>query len=106
MSWILKQIGKLLPSDKCIRCGVGPFSLPVDHPFTRACALHDYDFDQAHAGTPEKTRAEADKQLFWRWALIANNAPTAEESCNLMRDICKYWPLARDFGGIWWEGKE
>lgn len=106
MSVLLNLLSKLLPRDNCSRCGVGVFSLPEDHPFTRACALHDYDFDLAHAGKAEKTRAQADKELFWRWALIANNRTDADEACELMEDVCKYWPLARRYGKLFWEGKE
>ena len=103
---ILSWLGKLLPRDDCARCGVGPFSLPDSHPFTRACVLHDHEFDLAHAGTPEKTRSQADKELFWRWALIANNTSDAKKACELMEDVCTYWPLARKYGKVFWDGEE
>lgn len=103
MSWFTKLFGR----DKCDRCGVGVFSLPTDHPFTRACRLHDYEFDQAHAGQNNKTRAEVDAELFHRWALIAKNTSTTKmQECDLLLDICRYWPLARKLGHLFWDGKD
>jgi hypothetical protein len=89
--------------DKCARCGVGAFSLDKNHPFTPACALHDYEFDLAHDGTNPKPRTLVDSDLLWRWILIARAASTPEKQCELMMDACEFWPLARKFGGIWWE---
>ena len=105
MKWLAKLINKVLPEDPVPQCGYGPFSLPPDHPFTRACILHDYDFELAHNGQQKKTLDQVDAELFNRWALIAKNAPTVEEQLELMHDICDYWPWARRGGELLWDGK-
>lgn len=97
--------GWLLPEDGSNDCGYGPFKLPHDHPFTRACVLHDGEFQLSHEGKQTKTEDEVDADLFWRWAMIARAASTFEEQTALMRDICEYWPLARIGGPLLWDGK-
>lgn len=79
-------------------------TLPEDHPFTRACILHDYEFGLSHEGKAEKTKDEADIDLFYRFALLAKAASTSEEKVKLLMDICKYWPLGREVGRLFWEG--
>lgn len=106
MSWLTKAIASLLPEDKECTCGYGPFKLPADHPFTPACRIHDWEFVEAHKGTPDKRLAEVDADLFWRWVLIARKQPTPEKQIELYEDAIKYWPLARRFGVFLWEGKE
>lgn len=103
MSWLKK---KVFPSDPNPVCGYGPFSLPEDHPFTRACVLHDHEFQLAEQGLTEKTLAEADAELFFRWTLIANSQVMIEDKIRLMGEICKYWPLARKVGWILWDGEK
>lgn len=87
--------------------GIGPFKpLPSDHPFQRAAFLHDWSFERAHAGESEETLAEADEKLFWRMALLAHKQTDPQERCKLMMQICRYWPIARRTGGLFWEGEE
>lgn len=104
MDWLRKIIRSILPVDSSNDCGYGPFKLPHEHPFTRACTLHDYDFLQSHAGRAEKSINQADADLFWRWALIAHAEQDATKRCKLFEDICEYWPLARLGGKILWTG--
>jgi len=93
----------ILPEDKECGCGYWIFKLPLDHPFTRACNLHDYEFGLSEQGIPEKTKDRADIELFWRWALIAKNQPSDEETLGLIWDIIKFWPLARGVGELLWD---
>jgi len=106
VSWIKRIIRRLLPDDKTVRCGYSIFSLPRDHPFERACGLHDYQYELAHKGINEQTLLEADWDLFYRFVLIAKAAPTPEARCRLGMTICKIWPLARLGGAILWDGVE
>ena len=106
MSWISKLVRKIMPEDKATGCGYGPFRLPSDHPFTRGCNLHDFEFDQAHAGKGNKGIAQVDWELFYRWVLIARAEPTYTGKCNLASEICKYWPMAHGFGPYLWDGKD
>lgn len=82
--------------------------LPTNDPFQQAAALHDYDFDQAHKlkKSYEKTRAQADWDLFYRLVLIAKSEGDADKRCDRAMTICRYWPLAREYGHLWWEGLE
>lgn len=105
MKFLRKIIRTILPVDRDNSCGYGPFKLPEDHPFTPACNLHDWEFDQANKGAPDKPLDKADWDLFYRWVLIANNSTGSyEEKCALAMQICKLWPLARTFGGVLWDG--
>lgn len=106
MSWIAKLLGKVLPEDSSNDCGYGPFKLPHDHPFTRGCNLHDFEFDQAHKGKGNKGISQVDWELFYRWVLIARAEPTYTGKCELASEICKYWPLAHSFGPLLWDGKD
>lgn len=95
---------RLLPQDSDISCGYGPLKLRYDHPFTRACELHDWEYSQSHADTPDKPIARVDWDLFYRWVIISKSASTDSERCRLALDICIYWPLARLGGVVLWDG--
>lgn len=102
MSFWSKILGKIFPQDSSDDCGVGPFKLPHNHPFTRACELHDFEFvESAHSG---KRLSEVDWDLFYRWTLIAQAEMDPLKRCKLAEEICYYWPLARRFGGLFWDG--
>lgn len=105
MSWIRRIINRIIPEDNSIQCGYGPISLPLDHPFTRACQLHDWEFEQAHEGSLEKTIHQVDWDLFYRWVLIAKAEQNPERRCELAKDICYYWVLARWGGNVLWDGR-
>ena len=92
-----------MPRDETNVCGVRPFNLPENHPFTRACGLHDYDFDESK--TSGQSLLDADWSLFYRWVLIAKAEPDPAIRRKLTRDICKYWPYADRFGELFWDGK-
>lgn len=100
-----KLLRFFLPEDSSNDCGYGPFKLPHDHPFTRGCNLHDYEFDEAHHGRGDKTIEEVDWELFYRWVLIAKAETTYAGKCALARQICTYWPLAHGVGPLLWDGK-
>jgi len=106
MSWFSRLLGRLLPEDDSDQCGYYFLSLPEGHVFERGCSLHDWEFHQAHLGKGEKSLAEVDWDLFYRWVLLAKAAGTPEERCKLAQDICTYWPYARRFGGLLWDGKD
>lgn len=97
---IWKWLKKILPHDKEEGCGYGPFKLRMDHPFSRACGLHDYGFDDAANGEAEKTLDELDWDLFYRWVLIAKAEQDPRRRIYLVWDIIKCWPLARAGGGL------
>lgn len=44
-------------------CGITPFALPTDHPFTVSCQMHDRLFASREQGFKTLSRAEADKAL-------------------------------------------
>jgi hypothetical protein len=93
--------------DNCF--GVAPFlPLPTNDEFQRAAALHDKAFDEAErlGKKYEHTRAEEDWNLFYRLVLLAHAETDAHRRCDRAETICRYWPLAREFGHIWWEGRE
>lgn len=106
MSFFKRLLNRILPEDKEVGCGYGPFKLSRDHPFTPACNLHDKDFEDAHNGINERTIDEADWNLFWRMVLIAKSQTTPEKQCAMALEICLEWPLARGFGGITWDGDQ
>lgn len=99
-----KLLGWMIPEDPARGCGYGIFKLPLTHPFTRACDLHDYEFGESHAGEPNKTKDEVDWDLFYRWALIALAEKNIEKRIDLVWDIIKLWPLAREGGNLMWDG--
>ena len=108
MSWVKDLIRKVLPNDPRRGCGVGPhwlpFRLPDDHPLTRGCDLHDWEFGQSEEGNPDKTLPQVDWDLFYRWVLIAKAAETYEDKCQLAEEICKYWPYVNRYSGYFWDG--
>lgn len=101
---VREYLGWLIPEDPVGGCGYGPFKLPLDHPFTRACDLHDYGYGLGHDGIPEQTKDELDWDLFWRWTLIAKAEPDLKKRISLCYDIVKLWPLAQIGGYLMWEG--
>lgn len=113
-SWFNRMVvnayNKIFGSDNEDRAGVGPFSLPLDHPFTRAAAVHDFYFVEARNFEAKGrtldmvTLQEADEKLFRAFARVAMNAPTLEERLELMLDVCVYWPAARKVGLWLWQG--
>lgn len=107
MSWLGRMLRHLVPEDPNPGCGYGPFKLPLGHPFTRGCNLHDYDFGEAHelGEKAEHTKDQTDSNLAYRWMLIARAEPDPAMQCELIRDICRYWPLARTVGTLMWDGK-
>jgi hypothetical protein len=106
MNLLIRLLNKILPEDKEAGCGYGPFKLPQDHPFTRGCNLHDWEFGEAHEGRGEKSIQQVDWELFYRWVLIARAEQTYTAKCALAREICKYWPLAHSVGPFLWDGKD
>jgi hypothetical protein len=108
MSWLKNVIRKVMPNDHRRGCGVGPewlpFRLPLNHPFTRACDLHDDEFALAETGSPDKELGHVDWDIFYRWVLIAKAASTYEEKCKLAADICRYWPYVYKYSGYFWDG--
>jgi hypothetical protein len=102
-SWLMNQT----EADSENYFGAGPFKpLPKDHPFQRAAFLHDWQFERSHEGKAEESLAECDEKLFWRMALLAHNQTNPKVRCELMLDICRYWPIARRTGWLFWEGDE
>ena len=104
MSWFRRFFDWAIPEDPEPGCGYGSFKLPLNHPFTIACNLHDFDFGLSHAGEPEKTKDLTDIELFKRWSMIALGQSEDYERIRLIKDICRYWPLARTVGNLMWEG--
>ncbi len=104
MGLLANVLRKIMPEDKELGCGYGPFKLDPQHPFTPACLLHDNDYGLAADGVPEKTLNQVDWELFHRWAMIAGASESYEERCRLAMQICKMWPLARVAGPLLWNG--
>lgn len=107
MSLFGRLLRTLIPEDTERGCGYGLLKLPLDHPFNRACDLHDFDFGGAHkeGEAYEKSKDQTDFELAYRWMLIARAEPDPVRRCELIMDICKYWPLARYGGSLMWDGK-
>lgn len=96
------RLGKTLPKTRMVldqvdRCGIYPFVLPLYHPFTPACEIHDREYvDQ------KKPRAQVDKELLENFQDIARDSiGLAREQ--LIREAKFYYRLARLFGGIPWK---
>lgn len=104
MSFLVRWLNRLIPEDKEVGCGFGPFKLSDDHPFVPACTLHDMAFDDAHRGVNDKDLSEVDWDLFFRMVLIAKAQGTPELRCAYAMEICMEWPLARFVGGVLWDG--
>ena len=105
-SWFSKILTYLDPKPDNY-FGMGPFKpLANDHPFQRAAFIHDWEFDRSHVGEQPKPLAEVDSDLFWRLCLLARAERDPHTQCQLMLDICKYWPIARAMGRFAWSGKE
>lgn len=102
--WLRKLFRKVLPLDKSNDCGYGPFKLPHDHPFTRACELHDYPYEQGLIGKEEHPLDYEDWMLFWRCVLIIKAEQRVERRMELVWDLIKIFPLARAGGKILWPG--
>jgi len=102
MSFLTRLLGRFLPDDPNGGCGYLRFKLPLDHPFTQACNLHDYEFGLNDQNKAEHTLDQTDAMLFNRWAIIAKNQPTLEGQLALMRDICFYWPIGHRVGPLLW----
>lgn len=100
-----RLFGWLIPEDKGRDgLGYGPFKLSAEHPFTRAGALHDYEFGLSHQGIPDKTKDHTDCDFFWRMALIARAEQDFKKQCDLIWDIIWLWPTAREGGKLMWDG--
>lgn len=106
MKWLTRIFKNILPEDSEVGCGYGPFKLPANHPFTRGCNIHDWEFDEAHKGRGDKGIQQVDWELFYRWVLIAKAEQSFAGKCALAREICKYWPLAHRVGPFLWDGKD
>lgn len=102
--WLLN---KLLPEDSEPGCGYGPFKWPADHPFTRGCFLHDYDFEQAHieGKSSKKSLEQANWDMFKRWFWITQAEPDLTERLRLVDDMCRGYPLAKFGGKFLWDGR-
>jgi hypothetical protein len=99
----LKWLLNLLPQDPSDEAGWGPFRLPADADWMqRAARLHDIEFRESV--TSGRRLSEVDSDLFWRWALLARNAEDPMEQCRRMKQICKYWPIARKVGRYFFDG--
>jgi len=103
-SWLMGKV----ESDPQNYFGVGPFKpLPRNHPFQRAAFLHDWAAERSHAGKPDCSLDESDERFFWRMALLAHGQIDPKKRCELMMDICKYWPIARACGPLFYtEGEQ
>jgi len=102
--WLRRLFGWMVPEDNAPGCGYGVFKLPLDHPFTVGCNLHDWEFGQSHAGNADKPRDQVDWDLFYRWVLITKSESDLEKRIELVWDIIKLWPLARTGGDLMWDG--
>ena len=51
-------------------------------------------------------RALVDSNFFWRLVLLARAELDPQRQCDLMMTICRYWPLAREFGRYLYDGEE
>ena len=85
-------------ADKKNRCGVFPFSLPEQHPFTPICKMHDQVFVAKEQGFPTGGRKRVDI------ALLSGMLGVAKErkSLSLKMQAYLYYGLARTFGKIFW----
>jgi hypothetical protein len=102
MSWLSRMFERFDPQPEN-HFGVGFLKpLPEDHPFQQAAVLHDWAYTAK--GKEGMSRDEADADLFWRMALLAHNQQNPEKRCELMLDICRFWPMVKRFGWIFFEG--
>lgn len=110
MRWIVTTASKIFGSDSEDRAGVGPFSLPESHPFTRCARVHDFYFTYAESykqrGMPltEQTLTETDLQLFRCWVAIIYAQTDLQLQFELVMDLCAYFPAAVKVGPFLWDG--
>jgi hypothetical protein len=101
----LKWILSFLPEDPSTQAGWGPFRLPEECDWMQKDAeVHDYDYSRS--GTSGQKLSEADGNLFQRWAMRAMQEEDPIKRCRKFTHICKYWPIARNFGRYLWRGKD
>jgi len=101
LKWLLSK----LPQDPSTKAGWGPFRLPADCEWMqRAAELHDYDY--ARSATSGQRLSDADAALFWRWAFEAHHEDDPIKRCRKFTQICRYWPIARNFGRYLWRGQD
>lgn len=82
--------------DSVERCGIYPFTLPLYHPFTPACAVHDREY-LAQA----KPRKQIDDEFLEMMEEIAADA-IGEAAKQLKNESKLYYKLARVFGSVPW----
>jgi hypothetical protein len=87
-----------LSEDDTERGGWGPFSLPADHPFWPAFAVHDRIFASKAAGFPTMGRRNADRALLRSMLTIA----AEKQSASLRAQAFLYYGVARAFGKLFW----
>lgn len=108
--WIVTTASKIFGTDSEDRAGVGPFSLPLDHPFTKFGKLHDWYFIEAREwiakGKPldAQTLGQTDMKMFRGWVAEIYAQPTIEQQLELVQDLCAFWPAARKVGRFLWQG--
>lgn len=113
-SWFIRGVVRgfnaLFGTDTEDRAGVGPFSLPSEHPFNRAAKVHDFYFtaarDYEKQGKPlsSLTLGEADMRLFRAWVATIYAETHPARQLSLMLDLCAYFPAARKVGRYFWRG--
>lgn len=82
-----------LPEDEQIACGYKAFTLPLDHPFTPICKMHDDAYSQWLHGFTNRDLADVDKALLHGMLGIANE----EESLRLRLQAYVYYGLVTAF---------
>lgn len=108
--WIVTTASKIFGTDAEDRAGVGPFSLPETHAFTRAARIHDHYFSEVRrlkeAGLPldEYNLMDTDMKLFRAWVAIIYAQESVEDQIGLVVDLCAYFPAALKVGLFLWQG--
>lgn len=86
-----------LPEDSQNLCGYGPFTLPLDHPFTPICqGLHDPAYDAYLKGFPTRPLSVADKAMLSGMLGIAKE----KDSLGLTIQAYAYYGLTTVFRWI------
>ncbi len=108
--WIVTTASKIFGSDAEDRAGVGPFSLPMEHPFTRAARVHDFYFTEVRRlkelGLPldEYNLMDTDMKLFRAWVAIIYAQESVEDQIGLAVDLCAFYPAALKVGLFLFQG--
>ncbi len=94
---LLKELAKLLPTDKNNSAGYGPFRLPDRCEWMQSVfSYHDYYY--LIGPDADMRLSDIDWRIFKALTIAAELPDDPMERCHRAKDICEYWPIMRSVG--------